>query len=125
MTTSMTTSRRRYAQAAALAVATVLFLLLGIGALGIVGDGDRDMLYLAAPVVALVGAAAARFRPHGMAAAMAAAAVTTLVAGVVAVVLVVRADETASLLDIAGLSSMYALLFGASAWLFRRSDRLA
>ena len=125
MTTSMTTSRRRYAQAAVLAVATVLFLLLGIGALGIVGDGDRDMLYLAAPVVALVGAVAARFRAHGMAAAMAAAAVTTLVAGAVAVVLVVRADETASLLDIAGLSSMYALQFGASAWLFRRSDRLA
>ena len=125
MTTSITTSRRRYAQAAVLAVATVLFLLLGIGALGIVGDGDRDMLYLAAPGVALVGAVAARFRAHGMAAAMAAAAVTTLVAGAVAVVLVVRADETASLLDVAGLSSMYALLFGASAWLFRRSDRLA
>ena len=125
MTTSLTASRRRYAQAAALAVATVLFLLFGIGALGIVGDGDRDMLYLAAPVVALVGAVVARFRAHGMAAALAAAAVTTLVAGAVAVVLVVRADETASLLDIAGLSSMYALLFGASAWLFRRSDRLA
>ena len=125
MTTSMSTSRRRYAQAMVLAVVTVLFLLLGIGALGIVGDGDRDMLYLAAPVVALVGAVAARFRAHGMAAAMAAAAVTTLVAGAVAVVLVVSADEPASLLDIAGLSSMYALLFGASAWLFRRSDRLA
>ena len=45
----------------------MLFLLLGIGALGIVGDGDRDMLYLAAPVVALVGAVVARFRAHGMA----------------------------------------------------------
>ena len=125
MTTSMTASRRRYVQAATLAVATALFLLLGIGALGIVGDGDRDMLYLAAPVVALVGAAAARFRAPGMAAALGAAAVTTLAAGVVAVVLVVRADETASLVDIAGLSGMYALLFAASAWLFWRSDRLA
>ena len=40
----MTTARRTYLLAAALAVATVLLLLLGIGALGIVGDGDRDAL---------------------------------------------------------------------------------
>ena len=121
----MTASRRSYVQAVGLALATVLFLLFGIGALGIVGDGDRDMLYLAAPVVALVGAVIARLRAHGMAAALGAAAVTTLVVGVVAIVLVVSADEAASILDIAGLSSMYAALFGASAWLFWRSDRLA
>jgi hypothetical protein len=60
-----------------------------------------------------------------MALALAAAAVTTLVVAVVAVVLVVRNDESASLVDVVGISGMYAALFAASAWLFRRSDRLA
>ena len=56
-----------------MAVGTVLFLLLGIGALGIVGDGDRDWLYLAAPAVLLVVAVATRFRPGGMVLALGAA----------------------------------------------------
>ena len=54
MTSSLTSPTTRYALALTVAVGTVLFLLLGIGALGIVGDGDRDWLYLAAPVVLLV-----------------------------------------------------------------------
>ena len=121
----MNAARRHYVLGAALAVATVLFLILGIGALGIVGDGDRDALYLAGPVVALLVAVAFRFRAHGMALALGAAAVLTLVAAVVAVVLVVRNDESASLVDVAGISAMYAAMFAASGWLFRRSDRLA
>ena len=121
----MNTARRRYVQAAALAVVTALFLLFGIGALGIVGDGDRDAMYLAAPAVALLGALVARFRAAGMALALSGAALTTLVVAVVAVVLVVRADESASLLDIVGISAMYAALFAASGWLFWRSDRMA
>lgn len=120
-----TSARRSYVQATVLAVATVLFLLFGIGALGIVGDGDRDAMYLAAPGVALLLAVVFRFRAHGMALALGAAAVTTLVVAAVAVALVVRADEPASLLDVVGISGMYAALFAASAWLFRRSDRLA
>ena len=121
----MTTARRTYLLAAALAVATVLLLLLGIGALGIVGDGDRDAVYLVVPAVLVVGALAARFRASGMAAALAATAATTVVVALVAVLLVVRADESASLLDIVMVSGLYAALFAGSAWLFRRSDRLA
>ena len=49
MTSSLPSPGPRYALALAVSVGTVLFLLLGIGALGIVGDGDRDWLYLAAP----------------------------------------------------------------------------
>ena len=66
--------------------ATLLVLLFGVGALGIVGDGGPpDLMYLAAAVVGLVGAAVARFRPAGTARALAATAGLTLVAGVVAV----------------------------------------
>jgi hypothetical protein len=115
----------RYALALAVSVATTLFLLLGIGALGIVGDGDRDALYLAAPAVALVVALATRFRPGGMVLALAGAAAATVVAGVVAVGLVVTDREVASVADVVMLTGMYAALFALAAWLFRRSDRPA
>ena len=110
----------RYLLALGVSIGTVLFLLFGIGALGIVGDGDRDWLYLAAPVVGLVVAVATRFRPAGMAMALGAAAVTTVLAGVVAVVLVVLDEASASLLDVIMLTGMYAALFAVAAWLFTR-----
>ena len=116
----MSTPRSRYLLALGACVATVLFLLLGIGALGIVGDGDRDWLYLAAPAVLLVVAVATRFRPDGMVLALGAAAVTTVAAGAVAVVLVATDRATASVADVVMLTAMYAVLFAAGAWLFSR-----
>ena len=116
--TSRTTSR--YVLALGASVATVLFLLLGIGALGIVGDGDRDAIYLAAPAIALLVAVVTRFRPAGMVLALGAAAVATLVAGAVAVVLVATDRESASLVDVVMLTGMYAALFAFAAWLFSR-----
>ncbi|WP_207083830.1 hypothetical protein [Nocardioides sp. S5] len=115
----------RYALALLVSLAATLFLLLGIGALGIVGDGDRDALYLAAPAVALPVALATRFRPGGMVVALAGAAIATVVAGVVAVGLVVTDREVASVADVVMLTAMYAGLFALAAWLFRRSERLS
>ena len=116
----MSTPRSRYLLALGACVATVLLLLFGIGALGIVGDGDRDWLYLAAPLVLLVVAVATRFRPDGMVLALGAAAVTTVAAGAVAVVLVATDRATASVADVVMLTAMYAVLFAAGAWLFSR-----
>jgi hypothetical protein len=118
--TAGSTPQQRYLLASGVSVLTVLFLLFGIGALGIVGDGDRDAMYLAGPVVALLVAAVTRFRAPGMALALAAASLTTVAAGVVAVVLVATDRESASLLDVAGISGMYAVLFAVAAWLFTR-----
>ena len=120
MTRSLSTPTARYVLALGVSVATVAFLLVGIGALGIVGDGDRDALYLAAPAVALLVALVTRFRPAGMALALAAAAVVTVVAGAVAVGLVVTDRESASILDVVMLTVMYAGLFAVGAWLFTR-----
>ena len=120
MTSSLRSPTTRYGLALTLSVGTVLFLLLGIGALGIVGDGDRDWLYLAAPAVLLVVAVATRFSASGMVMALGAAAATTLVAGVVAVVLVAADDAAASIADVVMLTVMYAGLFAAGAWLFSR-----
>jgi hypothetical protein len=118
--TSQTSTTMRYVLALGASIGTVLFLLLGIGALGIVGDGDRDWLYLAAPVVGLLVAAATRFRPAGMAIALGAAAVTTVLAGAVAVVLVALDQASGSVLDVVMLTGMYAALFAVAAWLFTR-----
>jgi energy-converting hydrogenase Eha subunit H len=113
------TSTTRHLLALGVSLGTVLFLLLGIGALGIVGDGDRDWLYLAAPVVGLLVAVATRFRVGGMALALAATAGTTVVAGATAVVLVATDRATGSIVDVVMLTGMYAALFALAAWLFR------
>lgn len=115
-----TSSSARYLLALGVSLATVLFLLFGIGALGIVGDGDRDSLYLAAPAVGVLVAVVTRFRAPGMALALAAAALTTLVAGAVAVGLVASDRASASIADVVMLTVMYAALFGLGAWLFTR-----
>ena len=79
-----------------------------------------DSLYLAAPAVGVLVAVVTRFRAPGMALALAAAALTTLVAGAVAVGLVASDRASASIADVVMLTVMYAALFGLGAWLFTR-----
>ena len=114
-----------YRAAVAVAVGTALFLVLAMGALGIVGtEGDRaDLLYLAGLAVGVVGAVAARLRPRGTARAMVATAASMLVAGLIALLLGKHEAEYSSVPEIMGLSAMFAALFATSAWLFRRCDR--
>lgn len=106
----------------ALAVATALFLVFGIGALGIIGEGGpNDRMYVAVLAVLAIGTVVARLRPTGMAMALAATAVAQLLVGVVAIVRGLQDTPGASVLEILGLSGMYAALFGLSAWLFWRA----
>lgn len=117
----MTTSSY-YRAASAVALGTALFLLFGIGALGVIGDGGRpDLLYLGVVALGVVLALASRLRPAGMALALAATALGTLLVGIVAVA--AGLHEGGSAFDVIMLSAMYAALFGASAWLFRRAAR--
>lgn len=114
-------TRTYYSAAAALAVATVLFLVLGAGALGIIGSGGRpDLLYAAALAVGLLGAAVSRFRARGMAMSLAATAAVTVLIGIGAVIAGLHGDGSA--FDVIMVSTMYATLFAASAWLFSRAD---
>ena len=102
------------------AVVTVLFLILAIGALGIIGDGGRDdRMYLAVPAVLVLGTIVARLRAPGMFLALLATAATQVL--VTVVTLVARVPEKASIIDILGINAMYAALFCLSAWLFRRA----
>ena len=109
-----------YSSAVALAVATALFLVLGAGALGIIGSGGRaDLWYAAALAVGLLGALLTRFRARGMALSMAATAAVTVLIGIGAVTAGLHGDGSA--FDVIMISTMYAALFAASAWLFDRA----
>ena len=110
-----------------LAAVSALFLVLAMGALGIVGDGGSpDRLYLVVLAVGAVGTIVARLRARGMARTLLAMAgtqalVTVIVLG--AVLLGVEEFEGASIVDLVGINAMYVALFVCSAWLFLRSSR--
>jgi hypothetical protein len=115
------TATTYYRLASALAIATVLFLVLAIGALGILGEGGRpDRVYAGVLAVAILGTLIARLRAPGMARALLATAVTQVLVTVVAL-LAGLPPEGASVVDILGINAMYAALFALSAWLFRRA----
>jgi len=96
----MRSARTYYRLAVGVAVGTVLLLMFGIGALGIIGA-------------------------RGTAVALAVAAVATLLVGLVAVAAGLHRSDGASVVEILGLSGMYAGLFAVSAWLFHRAEEAA
>ncbi len=110
-----------YRAGLALAAGTALFLLLGMGALGIIGaEGDRaDLMYLGVLAVGVVGSLVARFRAGPMAVAMAATAGAVAVVGVIA--LAAGLGPMNPRIEIIGLTGMFMALFLASAWLFQRA----
>ena len=118
----MQTATAAYRLALALTVATVLFLVLAIGALGIVGAGGRpDRIYAAVLAVLAVGSVLARFRAGGMAVALAATALTQAVVTLVVFLTGQHHTEGASVVDILAINAMYAGLWILAAWLFRRA----
>jgi len=112
-----------YRLALGLALFTVLFLVYGIGALGVIGEGGKpDRMYVGVLAVLVLGSVVARLRPAGMAAALAATAAGQMAVAVIALMLGYQDEPGASVAEILGLNAMYAAMFGASAWLFRRSS---
>ena len=106
-----------YALGATIALGTTAVLVLGAGALGIIGDGGRrDLVYLAVLAVGLIGTVLSRLRAEGMAMTLAAMALAQLlVTGIAA--LAGLADD-ASVLDLLGLTAMFSGGFALAAWLF-------
>jgi len=111
-----------YRLAVGVALATVLFLILGIGALGIIGAGGRpDRIYAAVLGVLVLGTVIARLRPGGMVLTLAATALAQAVVSATALLAGLHQAEGASVVDIVGLTAMYAGMFGVAAWLFSRA----
>jgi hypothetical protein len=108
---------RAYRAGAALALGGAFLLVWINGAVGIIGSEDEpvNLLFFGVPMVALVGAALARFRPRGMARAM----MATAAAQVLVFVVVLVAG-----LGFAGpITVFFAALWLASAWLFETVAR--
>jgi hypothetical protein len=106
----------------ALAAAVLLvWLSLGVGIIG--KDGDpANLMYFGVLAVGVVGAVAARFRPHGMSRALLATAVAqAIVAGIaVGAGLGLPWSGPAEILI---LNAFFVAAFAGSAWLFRRAAR--
>ena len=117
----MPIDRTAYRLGILIAIGTALFLVAGIGALGVIGaEGDRaDMMFIGVLAIGICGAVISRLRAHGMARTMWVTAVATLLVGVVAIALGKHESEGTSVPEILGLTTMFAALFAASAWQFR------
>lgn len=117
--------RTAYRSAVAAALVTALFLLFGMGALGINGeDGDPvDRLYFGVLALGIVGSVIARSRSDGMALVLLAMALATAMVAVVALIAGKHQAAHNSVFEILGLNGMYAGLFVGSAWLFWRAAR--
>jgi hypothetical protein len=107
-----------YRAAAGVAIAAAFLTIWANLAVGMIGDEDNPINLMFAGVLAfgLPGAVMARFRPQGMAYAMAATGAAQLLAATIGLV---------SGLDLLGsaLSACFALPWLASAWLFGKAAR--
>jgi hypothetical protein len=120
----MNTSSTLYRLAIGLAVAAAFLLVwlsLGVGIIG--ADGDpANRLYFGVPVVGIVGALLARFRPRGMAWALVAMALAQALVGAIAIIARLGQPYSGPL-ELLGLNGFFVPLFLASAWLFYRAGK--
>jgi hypothetical protein len=114
-----------YRIAAGLALAAAFLLILINGAVGIIGSEREgaNLLYGLVLAVALLGAILARFRPAGMARAMAAAALVQSLVPAVAPAIWPDAMDMVWAPEVLVLTGFFAALWLGSAWLFRQAAR--
>lgn len=119
----MTTPRSRpsYRSGLALTAGTAVFLVLGSGSLGIIGDGGSDRAYLVVLAVLVAGSALVRLRSAGMALVLGATALAQVLVPAVLFFSGAPGTASASRLDVVGLTLMYTALFAVAGLLFRRS----
>jgi hypothetical protein len=118
-------SKSAYRVAIGLGVAASLFLLMLIGAVGVIGvEGDPfDFVYFGVVGIGVVGALIARFRARGMAYALFSMALAQAVVVAVALIIGKQDSPVSSVTEIVGLNGFFIVLFVASALLFRRAAR--
>ncbi|MGG5258098.1 hypothetical protein [Phycicoccus avicenniae] len=114
-------SRSSYRAGLGLTLLATLLLVLGSGAVGVIGDGRADRGYLAVPAVLLLGAAATRLRAPGMAVVALLAALAVAVVPLVVLGSGAAGTDGVSLVDVTGLTLGFAGMYVVAAALFRRS----
>lgn len=110
--------------AAALAAGFGLFVVNG--AVGLVGSEDQahNRWFLAVILAAIVGAVAARGRTEDLARAMLAAGVAHILVSAAVLISTGGASDGDARMEVVGLS-VFAAIWLASAWLFRRASSVA
>lgn len=113
-----------YRVATGLGVFTGLTLMWINGAVGIIGSegNPANLLFAGVLVVGAIAAVVARFKPAGMARALAATAFSQFLVPVVAL-FVWPADFSPGVLPVFALNLVFVLLFSFAALLFRRAAR--
>lgn len=111
------TGHLAYRAATGLAVVTALLLVWGNLAVGFIGDegNPANLLYVGVLLIGVIGATVTRFQPQGMALTLYAMAFAQLLVPLFA--LIIWQPEIPWL--VYGLNAVFALLFAASAALFR------
>ena len=114
-----------YRFATILALATAFILVWLIGAVGVIGvEGDPfDLMYFGVLAIGLIGAIAARLRPHGMARALFATAFAQALVTFVALIVGKHQSSVSSVPEILILNGFFITLFLVSARLFGNAAR--
>lgn len=111
-----------YALGATLALGTTAVLVLGAGAVGIIGDGGRrDLAYVAVLAVGAVGVALSGLRAKGLAVALGAMALTQVAVTVTVVAILGGLADDASVVDLLWLTALFAGGFAGAAASFHRA----
>jgi len=117
-----TTTDITYRAAVGVAVVGALALVwlsLGVGIIG--RDGDpANLMYFGVLAVGIIGALLARFRPRGMARALFATACAQTAVAAIALIAGLGRPWSGPL-ELSVLNAFFVVLFGGSAWLFRRA----
>jgi hypothetical protein len=116
------TGNSAYRAAVGVALAAAFILVWLNGAVGIIGNeaNPANFMYGGVLAVGIIGAAIARFQPHGMARALVA---TALAQALVAVIAIVRrlGFPASGPLELLALNGFFVALWLISAWLFRKA----
>lgn len=109
----------------AVAVLTAVLLVWVNGAVGFLGDADNpeNLVFGAVILIAVVGAARARFRPAGMARALFATAAAQLAIGIVAIAIDVAVPGRHWLYEAVLGTTLFTALWLVSAGLLRKAAR--
>lgn len=117
-----------YKLAVAVGVVAGLMLVWANAAVGLIGSehNPANLLYLGVPLVALVGAFVARFRPLGMSNAMFAASLTYVVVTLIGLFVWkptgAAAEPSVQLATVVVFNAAFAAIWAVSGWLFRRAS---
>jgi hypothetical protein len=109
-----------YRAAAVIALVATFLLIWVNGAVGIIGDGPINMLYLGVVAVEFLGACLVGFKARGMMWSLVATALATFLIPIIALI-VQTPDFSPGVWQVFGLNGFFVILYAGSALLFRQA----